>query len=249
MSLSRLFTPAPWSPPPGVALALTTRCGGVSAAPWHSFNLGDHVGDHAPHVAHNRALLRQELPAEPLWLRQVHGVRCIDAAQAQANDEADASFSRTPGIVCAVLTADCLPILLCDRAATVVAAIHAGWRGLASGVIESTLAAIGAPPSHLMAWFGAAISAAHFEVGDEVRAAFVAHDPAAAQAFASGREPGKWMADLPRLARRRLQALGINPSRIASADFCSVRDHELFYSYRRDGITGRMASLIWLNPP
>lgn len=233
-----------WSAPRGVRALSTTRVGGVSAPPWHSFNLGDHVGDDPRAVAANRALLRRELPAEPVWLTQVHGTRCLDAARAKPGIEADASFTRQRGVVCAVLTADCLPVLLCDERAMVVAVAHAGWRGLAAGVIEATVGAMREPGASLMAWLGPAIGPQAFEVGGEVRETFVAHDPQATQAFVAA-PGGKWLCDIHRLARQRLDALGIR--RVAGADSsCTVRDSERLYSYRRDGVTGRMASLIWL---
>lgn len=242
MRLEDCLVPA-WPAPANVRALVTTRAGGVSAAPWDSLNLGDHVNDDPAAVAENRRRLRTLLPAEPVWLRQVHGTVCVDAAQANAGAEADAALARAPGAVCAVLTADCLPVLLCDEAGTVVAAAHAGWRGLAAGVIESTVRAMGLPGERLVAWLGPAIGPENFEVGDEVRAAFVARDPAAAQAFVAG-TPGKWYCDIYRLARQRLAALGVR--RVAGADFCTVRDGARFYSYRRDGVTGRMASLVWL---
>ncbi len=234
-----------WAAPPNVRALATTRTGGVSTAPWHSLNLGDHVGDDPGHVTENRRRLRRHLPAEPRWLRQVHGVRCLDAALAgsQSAPEADAACTTAPGVVCAVLTADCLPLLLCDTAGGAVAAAHAGWRGLAAGVIESTVAAMERPGDELMAWLGPAIGPAHFEVGAEVRELFLAHDAAAAAAFRPG-AAGKWLCNMYLLARQRLAALGV--CRITGADFCTMRDAGRFYSYRRDGITGRMASLIWL---
>jgi YfiH family protein len=240
-----VFIRPDWDAPANVKALQTTRIGGVSAAPWHSLNLGDHVGDDPEAVAENRRRLRQLLPAEPVWLKQVHKTRCIDAADPDAGNEADAAFTRTPGVVCAVLTADCLPVLLCDAAGTVVAAAHAGWRGLAGGVIESAVRAMGVPGENLMAWFGPAIGHDHFEVGDEVRASFIAHDPAAAAAFRP-HASGKWLCDIYALARQRLSALGVR--RVAGGDFCTVKDAERFYSYRRDGVTGRMASLIWIDP-
>lgn len=233
-----------WPAPANVRALVTTRHGGVSAAPYASLNLGDHVGDDPAAVAENRRLLRARLPAEPVWLKQVHGTRCIDAARAASGAEADAAFTRSPGVVCAVLTADCLPILLCDAAGSVVAAAHAGWRGLATGVIESTVATMGVPGERLLAWLGPAIGPQHFEVGGEVRDVFLANDPQAASAFVV-RPDGKWLCDIYRLAAQRLACLGI--CRIASADFCTVRDTGRFFSYRRDGATGRMASLIWLD--
>lgn len=233
-----------WPAPPNVHAFVTTRTGGVGTGPFDSFNLGDHVGDAPAAVAANRRLLRAQLPAEPVWLRQVHGTRCVNAADARAGVEADAAFARAAGVVCAVLTADCLPVLLCDEAGMVVAAAHAGWRGLAAGVIEATVATLGVPGEQLMAWLGPAIGPQHFEVGGEVREIFVAHDPHAAHAFVA-RPHGKWLCDIYLLARQRLSALGIR--RITSADFCTVRDARQFFSYRRDGVTGRMTSLIWLD--
>jgi len=231
-----------WPAPPGVRALATTRRGGVSRAPWHGFNLGAHVGDDPRAVAANRTLLRRELPAEPVWLSQVHGIRCVDAADTQPGTEADASFTRQRGVVCAVLTADCLPVLLCDERATVVGVVHAGWRGLAAGVIEAAVAAMGESGERLMAWLGPAIGPRAFEVGGEVRELFVDHDPQAASAFVAA--DGKWLCDIQQLARQRLHALGIR--RVASADSCSAADADQFFSYRRDGVSGRMASLIWL---
>lgn len=232
-----------WPAPPGVYALSTTRQGGVSRAPWQGFNLGTHVGDEPTAVAENRAQLRRVLPAEPLWLTQIHGTRCVDAAISEAGVEADASFTRQRGVVCAVLTADCLPVLLCDDAASAVGIAHAGWRGLAAGVIEATVAAMDAPGEHLMAWLGPAIGSQAFEVGGEVRERFMADDPLAASAFVPGIN-GKWLCDIYQLARQRLQALGIH--RIAGADYCTAAGTSRFFSYRRDGVTGRMASLIWL---
>jgi len=232
-----------WPAPPNVRALVTTRSGGVSSGPYASLNLGDHVGDDPAAVAENRRRLRALLPAEPVWLEQVHGTRCLDAAQA-ADRRADAALARSPGVICAVLTADCLPVLLCDAAGTAVAVAHAGWRGLAAGVIEATVAALGLPGERLLAWLGPAIGPTRFEVGDEVRATFLAHDPAAAAAFVACPNE-KWRCDLYQLARQRLAALGVR--RPAGADFCTAGDTERFFSYRRDGSTGRMASLVWLS--
>ena len=233
-----------WAAPAGVRALTTTRLGGISNNPWRGFNLGDHVGDDPAAVAANRSLLRLELPVEPLWLAQVHGTRCVDASLVAPGTQADASFTRQRGVVCAVLTADCLPVLLCDERASVVAVAHAGWRGLASGVIEATVAAMCEPGARLMAWFGPAIGPLAFEVGGEVRETFLAQDAAAGQAFEL-RANGKWLCDIYALARLRLYKLGIR--RIGGAGSCTVADAENFFSYRRDGITGRMASLIWLD--
>lgn len=193
-------------------------------------------------MAARRAELRRHLPGEPVWLSQVHGTRCVEAEASAPGVEADASVARTPGVVCAVLSADCLPILLCDEAGCAVGAVHAGWRGLAAGVLEAAVAAMAIPGERLLAWLGPAIGPTAFEVGDEVRAAFVTDDPAAADAFVAGR-PGKWGCDLYALARRRLRARGVE--RVFGGRFCTFSEAGRFYSYRREGVTGRMASLIW----
>jgi YfiH family protein len=233
-----LITPQwPGEPPARVRALQTTRIGGVSAGPWASFNLAGHVGDEPAAVAENRRRLRQCLPTEPTWLTQVHGTRCVEAGSLTASAEADASFTRRSGVVCAVLTADCLPLLLCDAAGSVVAAVHAGWRGLSAGVIEASIAAMDVPGAQLLAWLGPAIGPQYFEVGDEVRAAFVSHDPQAAVAFRTHPErSGKCYGDLQQLAQLRLQALGV----------CRIASAAQFFSYRRDKVCGRMASLIWL---
>ncbi|OYW39901.1 MAG: multi-copper polyphenol oxidoreductase [Hydrogenophilales bacterium 12-61-10] len=220
---------------------MTTREGGVSHAPWASFNLGDHVGDDLAHVAANRAHLRQGLPSEPGWLKQVHSASVVETGADVP--QADASFTRQTGTVSVVLTADCLPVLFCDRAGSVVAAAHAGWRGLADGVLESTVAAMKVPPAGILAWMGAAIGPQAFEVGDEVRQVFVAQHPQAAAAFVA-HAPGKWLADIYLLARIRLQGLGVKA--VYGGGRCTFTESERFFSYRRDGVTGRMAALIWL---
>ncbi|WP_298393159.1 peptidoglycan editing factor PgeF [uncultured Azonexus sp.] len=232
-----------WPAPANVRALQTLRDGGCSPTPWGSFNLGDHVGDDAARVAANRVRLRAELPGEPCWLRQVHGVEVVDVAQVAAGTEADAAYATQAGRVCVVMTADCLPVLFCNRQGTVVAAAHAGWRGLLAGVLENTLAAMHCPPGEVMAWLGPAIGPDNFEVGDEVRSAFVAHDAAAGEAFRP-QAGGKWLADLYALARRRLNAAGVVA--IHGGGLCTVADAGRFFSYRRDGVTGRMASLIWL---
>jgi hypothetical protein len=239
-----LITPD-WPAPASVRAAVTARAGGVSRAPYDSFNLAAHVGDDPAAVRVNRARLRSALalPAEPLWLRQVHGVAVVDAARAGTEPEADGAFAAQPGAVCAVLTADCLPVLLCNRDGTKVAALHAGWRGLAGGVLEAGVKALGIPGHELLAWLGPAIGPQAFEVGPEVRAAFMEHDSRAAQAFAAGRD-GKYLADIYQLARQRLQRLGV--AAVYGGGFCTVSERARFYSYRRDGASGRMASLIWL---
>ena len=233
-----------WEIPANVRALQTTRMGGVSGAPWNSFNLGDHVGDATDAVAANRALLRRKLPGDPFWLKQVHGTVAVDVDKWPKNNEGDAAYSRQPGNVCAVMTADCLPVLFCDRHGSVVAAAHAGWRGLAAGVLERTVEAMQVVPEDILAWLGPAIGPTRFEVGGEVRDAFVAGDPAASLAFAPRPDDGKWLCDIYRLARQRLQRLGITAT--SGGDACTVREGEIFFSYRRDGVTGRMASLIWL---
>lgn len=232
-----------WPAPTRVKSLMTCREGGVSRAPWTSFNLGDHVGDDPAHVLANRAHLRQHLPAEPGWLRQVHSARVIELGR-DADPEADAAFTRETGPVCAVLTADCLPVLFCDRAGSVVAAAHAGWRGLVGGVLETTVAAMQVDPGDVLAWMGAAIGPLAFEVGDEVRDAFIAQHPAAATAFVLQPAAGKWLADIYSLARIRLHAAGVQA--VFGGGRCTFNEEDTFFSYRRDGTTGRMASLIWL---
>lgn len=237
------FTPD-WPAPANINALQTTRTGGSSVAPYASFNLGSHVGDNPLAVSRNRMLLNSLCPSEPVWLNQVHGVAVADAGHAGCLPQADASVATHPGAVCVVMTADCLPILLCDEKGSVVGAAHAGWRGLCDGVIEATVSAMQVPASTLMAWLGPAIGPDKFEVGDEVRAAFVARQPQAAAAFVAAAE-GKWMADIYQLARMRLYALGIK--RIYGGELCTYRDAERFYSYRRDGVTGRMGTFIWLS--
>ena len=234
-----------WPAPARVRAWSTTRRGGVSVAPWHGLNLGTHVGDDPDAVAENRRrLVRQlQLPAEPLWLQQVHGTRVRPAADGDVC--ADACLADRPEQVCAVMTADCLPVLLCDRAGSQVAAAHAGWRGLLGGVLERTVTAFDEDPAQLLAWLGPAIGPQAFEVGDEVRKAFVDADGSAARQFAASRS-GHWLADLYGLARLRLARSGVHA--VSGGEHCTYRDPANFYSYRRDGITGRMASLIWLQP-
>lgn len=234
-----------WPAPSSVRAVSTLRGGGVSAPPFGSWNLADHVGDDPTAVQNNRLRLREllDLPAEPRWLRQVHGTRAVAAVPGLEGGEADAAWSRVPGCICAVLTADCLPILFCDRQGTRVAAAHAGWRGLAAGVIEATVRRMGADPAQLVVWLGPAIGPAAFVVGAEVRAAFVAADAGATAAFRAAQD-GRWYADLFALARRRLAAAGI--LEVYGGGLCTYSDSARFYSYRRDGVTGRMASLIWL---
>lgn len=234
-----------WPAPPRVRALITTRAGGASRGAYAGLNLGFGSDDDIEAVTRNRATLRQWLPAEPLWLRQVHGTTVVDADAIDGSPEADAAVARRPGTVCAALTADCLPLLLCDEEGTVVAAVHAGWRGLCSGVIEETLRAMDRPPQGLLAYLGPAIGPAAYEVGAEVREAFVAADAQSATAFSPGK-PCKFHADLYALARRRLARSGV--TRIYGGGYCTYTERERFYSYRRDGATGRMASLIWIQP-
>ncbi|MBV8045901.1 MAG: peptidoglycan editing factor PgeF [Paludibacterium sp.] len=234
---------ADWPAPARVRTLITTRRGGVSPAPFASLNLGDHVGDTPENVAANRALVRQRLPAEPAWLVQTHSILTVAAETVRAPTEADASFTRQADTVCVVMTADCLPVLLCDRQGTVVGAAHAGWRGLCNGVIETLAQAMATPGEQLMAWLGPAIGPDAFEVGAEVRAAFMAIDPRAAQAFTEI-DRDKYLADIYLLARQRLNRLGVEE--IHGGDRCTVIERGQFFSYRRDGRTGRMGSMIWL---
>ncbi|MDF0606598.1 peptidoglycan editing factor PgeF [Neisseriaceae bacterium TC5R-5] len=244
MSANDWFS-ADWPAPANVHTLITTRNGGVSQAPWNSFNLGMHVGDNPEHVSTNRETLRQLLPDEPIWLHQLHGTCVLNADEASEHPaEADASVSHRAGKVCVVLTADCLPLLLCNRAGSVVSAIHAGWRGLCDGVIENSVSACAVDNSELLAWLGPAIGPDAFEVGEEVRAAFIAHDPIAESAFTAITE-GKYLADIYQLARQRLNALGV--TQIYGGNFCTVIERDHFFSYRRDRDTGRMASLIWFD--
>lgn len=234
-----------WPAPSNVKALFTTRNGGGSSAPYASLNLGDHVGDDPLTVKQNRALLCRFLPGKPGWLKQVHGTESVDLDEHDCTSscESDGAFSRRPGVICAVLVADCLPVLLCDRAGTVVAVIHAGWRGMAEGIIERTVSAIGTLNSPLIAWLGPAIGPDHFEVGEEVRKAFIERDEKSALAFIS-RNNDKWLANLFLLARQRLTNAGV--AEIYGGGECTFSDPARFFSYRRDGKTGRMAGLIWL---
>lgn len=234
-----------WPVPAGVRALSTLRTGGVSHGVYRGLNLGAHVGDAPEAVQENRRLLNQAagLECEPLWLDQVHSARAVDAADWQAGVQADACVALSPGQVCAVMTADCLPVLLCDQFGKSVAAAHAGWRGLLSGVLESTLFMMNAPPSKILAWIGPGIGPQAFEVGDEVRQAFVTRDAGAA-AFFEANPAGRWQADLPGLARHRLNGLGLD--RIFGGELCTASDPQRFFSYRRDGQCGRMASMVWL---
>lgn len=242
----------PWTPIgtehwplPANVCALQTERGpaGCSNGPWAQFNLGAHCGDEAEAVAANRHFLSQQagLPAQPLWLNQVHGSRVVQGDELTTNQpiEADAALSRQAGQVLVVLTADCLPVLLCRRDGQAVAAVHAGWRGLAAGIIESALEAMG---GEVMAWLGPCIGQTAFEIGPEVREALLQDDSDAEGCFAPG-QGDRWQADLAGLARRRLQAVGVA---CYGGDHCTWSDPTRWYSYRRDATTGRQASLIWI---
>jgi hypothetical protein len=237
-----------WRTPAGVRAAFTTRLGGVSSAPWDSFNLAAHVGDSDAAVAANRQRLRAllALPGEPEWLQQVHGTGISDLDADSPARAADGAVSRDRGRVAVIMVADCLPVLFASRDGRRIGAAHAGWRGLAAGVLDETVRALDVPGSELTAWLGPGISRAHFEVGDEVRDAFVSKDAQAASAF-TGNSRGRWQADLVALARRRLASLGVND--VSGGTWCTFADHERFFSHRRDGRklgkSGRMAALIW----
>lgn len=239
-----------WPAPANVKALFTTRSGGVSSGVngvYASLNLGAHVNDDAAHVTRNRALLRSHLPGEPKWLKQVHGTLPIWIDEAEAvTPEGDAVLSCTLGTVCAIMVADCLPVFICDKAGTTVGIVHAGWRGLVDGIIERSIAAMQVDYGQLMVWLGPAIGPDCFEVGSDVYDAFVQQDAQAAQAFksrGSGREE-KWLADIFLLARQRLNNVGV--VEIYGGGVCTYSDPMRFFSYRRDGETGRMAALIWL---
>jgi polyphenol oxidase len=256
--VSASWVEADWPAPGGVRALSTFRTGGASAAPYASLNLGGHVGDVPAAVEENRRRLRvgAGLPDEPVWLEQVHGAQVADldatpdsSGATGRGRPADAAFTRRPRRVCAILTADCLPLLLAAESGDLVAAAHAGWRGIVSGVIEAAVAAVTASgalaPGRLMAWLGPAIGPRHFEVGAEVREALLGRDPGAEAAFAPNAR-GRFMADLGMLARRRLEARGID--RIYGGGECTFEAADRYFSYRRDGVTGRQATLIWLEP-
>jgi YfiH family protein len=256
-----LITPE-WDAPPGVRALCTMRSGGVSLGRYDDgsgsggLNLGLHVGDHPEHVEENRSRLQASLPGRPTWLEQVHGAEVVLASSAELSPRpdaapgpaprADASVAVTTGAVCAIQTADCLPVLFCDARGTVVGAAHGGWRGLAAGVLDNTVAAMrGQGAEDILAWLGPAIGPARFEVGEEVLQAFARIDAAMQTAFVPVPDrPGKYLADIYRLARLQLAALGVD--RVSGGGFCTVTESRHFYSYRRDGVTGRMASLVWL---
>lgn len=242
-----MFIQPDWPAPKNVKAYTTLRSGGVSQAPFHHFNLAEHVGDQPQDVRTNRQLLKTtlQLPNEPIWIQQTHSAIAIKALPENREKEADASFTDEANQISAILTADCLPILLCNKKGTYVASIHAGWRGLLKGIIEETLNVSKAPSDELLAWLGPAISAKNYEVSDEVRIPFIGNDPEMEVAFTPSPN-GRWLANLYTLARLKLQKQGITA--IYGGQFCTFTDAKRFYSYRRDGNkTGRMATLIWMS--
>lgn len=237
-----------WPAPENVKAFSTTRYGGVSAAPYDSLNLGLHVHDQASTVQQNRLIVKEalSLPNEPIWLDQVHSAAVVDADRLQGHMtcKADSSVSHQKKVICTVMTADCLPVLFCDRQGTAVAAAHAGWRGLCNGILEATIRNMHCQPDQLIAWMGPAIGPTAFEVGPEVKDAFTEKHPTAKAAFQPSTNMGKWMADIYELANIRLAAAGLTS--VYGGGLCTYQDADRFFSYRRDGVTGRMASLIWL---
>lgn len=252
MKVKLNFITPNWSAPKNIHALQTTRNsenreGGVSHAPFNSLNLGSHVKDNPIHVAQNRQLLNQFLPSEPVWLNQIHGINVIDAANTNCVLDADASFTTRKNVVCVTMTADCLPILVCDTAGTVIANIHAGWRSLCDGVIEATIAKLPVDSNKLMAWLGPAIGPNAFEVGSDVRAQFIAKDAQAELAFKPHGD--KLLCDIYKIATQRLNNLGVTKiygGGQESEPWCTFTDEKRFFSFRRDGETGRMATLIWL---
>ena len=243
MTASLEFISPSWPAPANVKCLSTTRTGGASIAPYDAFNLGVHVGDDIHYVKQNRQILSDVLPSEPMWLNQVHGIEVVHGSSYHGVCDADASFATDANQVCAVMTADCLPVLFCNRQGTQIAAAHAGWRGLLDGVLENTVSLFD-DPAEVMAWLGPAIGPGAFEVGQEVKDGFCAKNAATEVCFKPSLNPGKWLADLYSLARLRLAAVGVN--QIYGGDACTYSDQARFFSYRRDGVTGRMASCIWL---
>jgi YfiH family protein len=256
------FLPAAWPVPKSVHGFTTLRHGaGVSRAPFDSFNLGLRAGDDETAVLRNRQQLAEfaRLPSAPHWLRQVHGTGVVrvdrvrvddvhgDGSQATGEPEADAAVTATPGVVLAILTADCMPVLFAAKDGSEVGAAHAGWRGLSAGVLEATIARLRTPPDRLLAWLGPAAGPQRYEVGVEVYDAFVANDWGAGRAFTSTR-PQHWHVDLYALAHRRLEKAGLRAHDIHGGALCTIADPQSFYSHRRDQRTGRMASLVWMDP-
>lgn len=234
-----------WDAPPRVRAFVTTRQGGVSTGAYASMNLGSRGGDDPAHVARNRLIVRELLPSTPRWMAQVHGIAVVDLDRIGGDEAptADAAVVGAPGRVGAVLIADCMPLFLCERAGRRAALAHAGWRGMAGGVIENAVRALGSSPADVVAWMGPTIGPTAFEVGPEVRDAFLASDPDAGGAF-KAHVPGKYMADLYALAGRRLERCGVGA--ISGGGFCTYREPERFFSYRREKASGRMGAFIWM---
>ncbi|HSI38449.1 MAG TPA: peptidoglycan editing factor PgeF [Methylotenera sp.] len=247
MASLKFITPN-WPAPANVKALQTTRVGGVSQVPYASLNLGTRVNDDPIAVAANRQLLSPYLPSEPVWIHQVHGTEVIDAATSDCVQEADASFTTKLNVVCVTMTADCMPVLLCDAAGTVVAAVHAGWRGLCDGAIEAAVKKMAVPASEILAWLGPAIGPNAFEVGDDVREQFMQKDTQAEAGFKPHGD--KWLCDMYLIAKQRLHQLGVTQIYGGSVneDFCTYTDEARLFSFRRDNVTGRMASMIWLEP-
>ncbi|WP_252179365.1 peptidoglycan editing factor PgeF [Endozoicomonas sp. 4G] len=245
MSEDRYLFPD-WPAPEGIRALVTLRAGGHSQGHFSSFNLGLRSGDDPDVVAKNRALLGEDWQWRhpPQWLKQVHGIEVVTAKPDNIEREGDAVWTDKPGLPCAVLTADCLPVIFCNQSGTRVAAAHAGWKGLQAGVLEATVKAMGDEPVRVMAWLGPAISQSHFEVGPEVREAFLKSDPQAEAAFIPG-QGDRWYGDLYQLARLRLEKLGV--TQISGGHFCTYKEKDRWFSYRRDGVqSGRLATLVWI---
>lgn len=242
------FIFADWPAPANIHACTTTRVGGVSSGVYSSFNVASHVNDDTARVAENRRLLVDMLglPSEPVWLEQVHGREVLLLDEQPAHYRADGSLTRSPGKVCSVMTADCLPVLLCNRAGTGVAALHAGWRGLAAGILEQGVSTM-AGEGELLAWLGPAIGPQRFEVGEEVIEQLEQGARYDSDWYVASEQTGKWYVDIYRLARHRLKAAGVD--QVSGGGFCTFTDDQRFYSYRRQGECGRMASLIWMDPP
>lgn len=243
---------ANWPAPSMIKTLITTRQGGYSQKPYNNFNVATHVGDNPDAVQQNRELLNKFLPSEPIWLDQQHTNICLEVNRSshQALSIADASLTTHENTVCAVLTADCMPLLICNKNATIVSAVHAGWKGMANGIIEKSIKKIleqtQETADQLMIWLGPAISQPSFEVGEDVRQQFIQKHPLSVEAFKPKTSTSnKYFCDLYRISHIILNQLGIN--QIYGDNYCTYKDEERFYSYRREGITGRIASMIWIN--
>ncbi|USD65757.1 peptidoglycan editing factor PgeF [Vibrio sp. SCSIO 43136] len=233
-----------WPAPKNIKAVSSTRVGGVSTGKYHGLNVGAHVGDDICLVERNRRIFARQtgMPSAPVWLNQTHSTDIVRVEQpSKSVIDADGSITRTQGVVCCAMTADCLPVLVTDIEGSQVAAVHAGWRGLANGIVENALAQFDKP---VMAWLGPGIGQSAFEVGDDVVEAFVSHDTKAMTAF-TAKKDGKWLADMPKLAKLRLAAQGVE--HIYDSGLCTYQNPTQFYSYRRDGVTGRLASFIWID--